>query len=121
MIVGGLVQADHWTWDIPQSVTYLANAEGNVVGSQRSLTQTYVALGFGAGIQGTEGTTIFNFDIHTPTDYTIATVPAGSPAGTISTVVIGVTNPYAPTFSVSGEAHTWAEDSPFDANFNWIE
>ncbi len=117
VIAGGLVEADHWTWDTPQRVTYTGNAEGNVVGSQGSLTETYAALGFGAGIQGTEGTTIFNFDILTPTDWPIATVPAGDPAGTIHTVVIasGFTN------AISGEAHTWLESSGFDANFNWIE
>jgi len=120
VIAGGLVQAWHWTWDTPQSVTYLANAEGDVTGSQRSLTHVYDALGFGAGIQGTEGTTTFTFDIVTPTDWG-ATPPAGSPAGTIHTVVIEFNNVFGPTFSVVGEAHTWAEDSPYDANFDWIE
>jgi len=119
VIAGGLVKADHWTWDTPQSVTYLGNAEGDVIGSQRGLTHVYDALGFGAGIQGTEGTTIFEFNILTPTDWT--TVPAGTPAGTINTVVIASDNVFIPVFSISGEAHTWAEDSPYDANFNWIE
>ena len=121
VIVGGLVEADHWTWDTPQSVTYLANAEGNVIGSQGSLTHTYQALGFGAGIQGTEETTIFEFNILTPTDWTIATVPAGSPAGTIHTVVIASDNVFVPVFSIFGEAHTWLETSSYDNNFNWIE
>lgn len=122
VIAGGLVEADHWTWDTPQRVTYLANAEGTVSGSQGSLTQTYDCLGFGAGIQGTEGTTIFEFNILTPTDWTIATVPAGAPAGTIHTVVIA--SGY--TYAISGESHTWVEqadplDDPWDADFDWIE
>jgi len=120
VIAGGSVDRDHWTWNIPQDVTFTGNAEGDVTGSQRSWTNCMASgeewnspgLGFGAGISGTEGTTYFDFVINTPDS-----IRGGSPypsdpnPGTLHTVVIG-------SF---GESHTWLETSVLDDDFNWIE
>lgn len=121
VIAGGSVERNFWTWDTPQRVSYTGNAYGDVTGSQRSWTNCIASgedwnspgLGFGAGIQGTEGVTFFGFNINTPTSISIPNHPGPTP-GTLHTTVI------ANAFSIFGESHTWLEDSPLDDDFNWI-
>jgi len=112
---GGFISRRMWNWSGPQSVEYTGAAYGDVVGSQGCWSRHWQSdnveygMGYGAGIEGTEGTTYFEFDIESSSFY------GNYDPGTLSTVIVGF------EFSAFGESHTWTEDSPLDANFDWVE
>lgn len=114
VMVGGSISREWGEWSGPQSVTYTGNAEGDVSGSQGSWNRHWQSdnvtygVGYGARISGTEGTTHFDFVMNTPPQ-------DGFDPGTLHTVVI------AHEGTAFGEAKTWTEDSPLDADFDWIE
>ena len=112
---GGSISRRMWNWDSSQSVDYTGMAYGDVLGSQGCWSRHWQSdnvqygMGYGAGIEGTEGTTYFEFDIESPSFY------GDYDPGTLSTVIVGF------EFSAFGESHTWTEDSVLDADFDWIE
>jgi len=119
VVTAGSISRKTWDWNTEQEINYMGRAHGDVFGSQGLWNRHWqydnveYGMGFGAGIEGTEGETVFIFEITTPSAW-LTYDP-----GTLHTVVVGF------EFSAFGESHTWEElpdpNDPLDENFDWIE